>query len=723
MSTEEEHGVALKKGAMLNEYRLDGVLGVGGFGVTYLALDTHLDKKVVIKEFLPNEIAIRQEGTTVLPKSSSDKEGFEWGLDRFLQEAKVLAKFNHPNIVKVSRFFKENGTAYFVMDYEEGEDLESYIKQRGGTLEEDEIKQIMLPILDGLREVHSHDFLHRDIKPGNIYIRKNGSPMLIDFGASRYALSSKSKSLTQMLTPGYAPIEQYSSDASKQGAYTDIYAIGAVMYKMISAQTPAESQDRSNAVIEGESNPYTPIEEVSQGNYTEALYKSINTSLELSAKKRPQSVKELQELMMEIAPTAPIEEKKPAQPESVTKKSKEEPTKEKKSNKGIKIAIAAVLVVLVSVFAVNLYLTLETERIANEKKAEAERQEQKRLLKAEKLKAKQLAQKLAEEKRKQEEAAKYRTITIRSNVNYDSVYVNGSNKGSSPVEVREKIGETLKIQIKKDGYRSASKQIKVKSDKTFKLKLAAFSSEDVKKFKKFLKGAQEGDSDNQVDLGFAYEFGQGVDKDGKKAVYWYRKAADQGNKYGQANLSNLYRNGKFVKKDYQKSLHLARKAADQGFAQAQGNLGYMYEFGLGVSKNNEKALYWYLKSAEQGNSISQGNVGNMYLNGIGVDIDNEIAVSWYRKAAKQGDASAQSQLGYMYDLGLGVEPDKAMAVSWYRKAAKQGNAIAQSNLGNMYKWGTGVNKDRDMAIYWLRRSAKQGNKGAKSSLTKLGETW
>ena len=665
--TEEEHGVALKNGAMLHEYRLEGVLGVGGFGVTYLAEDTHLQKKVVIKEFLPNEIAIRQEGITVLPKSSSDKEGFEWGLDRFLQEAQVLARFNHPNIVKVSRFFKENGTAYFVMDYEEGEDLDLYIKRRGGTLQEDEIKQIILPILDGLREVHSHDFLHRDIKPGNIYIRKNGSPMLIDFGASRYALSSKSKSLTQMLTPGYAPIEQYSSDASSQGPYTDIYAIGAVMYKMISAQTPAEAQDRSNAVLEEDKDPYSPIQEIAQGSYSKAIFTAIDTCLMLRRKQRPQSVKELQKLMMEgsQAPTPPPEDKpkdekpqeEPAQPEAVEQEVEATPKEEKRNNKGIKIAIAAVIAVLVSVFifvmigtktppkeVVGLQATTQEIKLislswqANSEKGidfynvhrsssqkgdyillvqlkqtafkdhinedgknyyykvtavdkdGLESSKQTTPVRGSTL-TKKAQEKLAEEKRQKVEAAKYRTVTIRSNVSNDSVYVNGVNKGATPVKVRKKIGQTLNIEVKKEGYVSAKRKVKVKTNQTVKLHLAAVVVEpdpvDIEpeetggneEFKRLLRSAKNGNIIDQYWIGRRYEDGDGIEQDYAKTMYWFRRSSEEGNKISTFSVGMLYEYGTGVEENHEKAVEWYRKSAEEGYDYAKEklrDLGYEY---------------------------------------------------------------------------------------------------------------------------------------------------
>jgi serine/threonine protein kinase len=293
----EEHQIALAKGTALFEYTIVDVLGVGGFGITYLALDTHLDKKVVIKEFLPSEIATRDSQTTVVARSINDQESFAWGLERFLLEAKTLAKFNHPNIVKINRFFQANGTAYFVMVFEEGVDLDHYLSSKTMPLSEDELRSIILPILDGLKAIHAQDFLHRDIKPGNIFLRTNGTPMLIDFGSSRYAIGSKTQNITQMVTSGYAPIEQYSTDASKQHASVDIYAIGAVMYKMISGKTPVSAQDRSNAIIHEENDPYIPLKEYGVEGFSERIFDTVDQCLVLQSKLRPQDALALQTLL------------------------------------------------------------------------------------------------------------------------------------------------------------------------------------------------------------------------------------------------------------------------------------------------------------------------------------------------------------------------------------------------------------------------------------------
>ncbi len=321
--SQEDNQSALPIGSTLQEYKIESILGAGAFGMTYLALDTHLDKKVVIKEYLPNDLAVRIESSTVVPKSNLDNDNYLWGLDRFSLEARVLGKFNHPNIVRINRFFNDNNTSYFVMDFERGMDLDAYLKSHGGKLNEEEIYNIIMPILDGLREVHSKDYLHRDLKPANIFIRDSGSPMLIDFGASRIAVGSKTQSLTTILTEGYAPKEQYSS-TSKQGAYTDIYAIGAVMYKMATGKIPTESSARVDLTSDGELDPYQKLQYQKSLPYGENFKIAVDWALSLSARDRPQSVKEFQNALMgavasggtvieeaeKIEETVEIEEKK-----------------------------------------------------------------------------------------------------------------------------------------------------------------------------------------------------------------------------------------------------------------------------------------------------------------------------------------------------------------------------------------------------------------------------
>ena len=231
--TDYEHPYnALPEGYRLQEYELVRVLGrPGGFGITYLGFDHHLDKDFAIKEYLPSNLAIRTADGSVVPQTSKEAcEDFEWGLDRFLDEAKTLACFDHRHIVRVSRYFEAHDTAYMVMEHVEGETLSAHLTRKG-TLREAELKGILYPLLDGLAVVHGEDILHRDITPSNIMLRaEDGSPVLIDFGAARQAIGAKSRLVTSLVTLGYAPIEQYSNQGN-QGPWTDIYVLGAVCYQ------------------------------------------------------------------------------------------------------------------------------------------------------------------------------------------------------------------------------------------------------------------------------------------------------------------------------------------------------------------------------------------------------------------------------------------------------------------------------------------------------------
>jgi len=277
----EEHLNALPLGAMLHEYKIVGILGSGGFGITYLASDTKLNMDVAIKEYLPNDLAVRR-GDTVLPKSTSDNSDYTWGLDRFLDEAKTLARFNHTNVVQVLRYFEANSTGYMVMRYEDGLPLDEVLKENHLT-EEELTNNILLPLLDGLKQVHAAGFLHRDIKPGNIYMRRSDeSPVLLDFGAARNALGSKSKSLTSIVTPGYAPFEQYHSDGN-QGPWSDIYALGAVAYRIVTGNRPVESPSRLRT------DKMVPAVEAAKGKYSEHLLKAIDHALAIDEDDRPQS--------------------------------------------------------------------------------------------------------------------------------------------------------------------------------------------------------------------------------------------------------------------------------------------------------------------------------------------------------------------------------------------------------------------------------------------------
>ena len=276
---------ALPLQSMLLEYRLIAVLGAGGFGLTYLGRDTHLEKDVAIKEYLPNDLVVRALDGSIVPITGELKGEFEWGLERFILEARTLAKFSHPHIVRVNRFFQANGTGYMVMDYEKGESLHQMLK-RGERPDEARLKGIVMPLLDGLQAVHATGFLHRDIKPSNIFVRESGSPVLIDFGAARHAIGG-TRSLTSVLTPGYAPLEQYSSDGH-QGPWSDIYAMAGVLFRALVNENPPDAVSR----MKGDTLPAKLA--LARGRVSEPFLRAVEWALALDEKQRPQSVQEWQ---------------------------------------------------------------------------------------------------------------------------------------------------------------------------------------------------------------------------------------------------------------------------------------------------------------------------------------------------------------------------------------------------------------------------------------------
>ena len=245
MTQNEKYPLALPQGTILaGQYVIEQVLGQGGFGITYKATDHKTGQSVAVKEFFPDSLATRTTVTTVSAFSGARSESFAYGKGCFLQEAETLAQFiGNENIVRVFSYFEENGTAYFVMEFIEGKSLDQYIKECGGKLPYEEAEQILLPVIDALGAVHAKGIVHRDVTPDNIYITKDGTVKLLDFGAARYSLGDKSRSLDVVLKHGFAPKEQYTR-RGKQGPFTDVYTLGASFYYAITGKRPPDSIDR-----------------------------------------------------------------------------------------------------------------------------------------------------------------------------------------------------------------------------------------------------------------------------------------------------------------------------------------------------------------------------------------------------------------------------------------------------------------------------------------------
>jgi len=292
-----ENDQALPLGTRLVDYRLDAVIGHGGFGITYRAFDTQLAKFVAIKEYFPVEFAMRRPDGQVAPRGTRFTDDFVWGRERFLDEARALARFRHAHIVPVLRYFEANGTAYTVMEFEDGRSVAQLLRAPNRRLQPDEVRRLAEGLLSGLRAVHAQGFLHRDIKPSNIIVRNDGVPVLIDFGAARQAMGGRTRTLTSILTPQYAPIEQYALDG-KQGPWSDIYSTAAVLHHTITGFPPPDAASRVG------NDPYRPLSVTHADRFDPALLAAVDRGLAFTPEERPQTVEAWRPMFGEAIPAA-----------------------------------------------------------------------------------------------------------------------------------------------------------------------------------------------------------------------------------------------------------------------------------------------------------------------------------------------------------------------------------------------------------------------------------
>jgi len=415
----ETHLLALPAGYRIESYEIQAVLGKGGFGITYRALDLQLDKQVAIKELLIDTIATRVEGSTVVPQRASLQEDWDWARESFRKEAKILARFSHPAIVGVHRIIEANGTGYMVMDYVEGETYEAKLRRIGREPDQASLMAVVGPLLDGLSEVHASGLLHRDIKPENILINRRGQPVLIDFGTARSTVAA-TMTMTMMGTAGYMPIEQSQTKGNK-GPWTDIYAIGVMMCRAITGEKPPCATDR---IMEDEFQwlSYRQIP-----GYSEQFLQTVDWALRVRPEERPQSIADWMPHLISsgnstpegnqtipvVEPEEEVPDDEPAQPEPVIVDPPPPPTKQK--SQPFLLAVATILILwLLFPIVVNIIQRSDSEKQAQSARIEAEKttQEQQRLA-GEEAKA-EAARKAEEQQRLERQAEATRAETARA---------------------------------------------------------------------------------------------------------------------------------------------------------------------------------------------------------------------------------------------------------------------------------------------------------------------
>ncbi len=608
--------LALPPGFELLWYRLERVLGQGGFGITYLARDTNLNTQVAIKEFLATAFATRGPDATVVPLTASHREDFAWGLERFITEGQTLARFDHPAIVSVHSVFEANQTAYMVMRYEQGESLAEMLAGKQD-FPETQLVAMVLQLLEGLEQVHKAGFIHRDIKPANIYIHADGSPVLLDFGAARQALGVHTQILTTMVSPGYAPIEQYASSSASQGPWTDIYAFAATLYRMVMGTAPLSAVDRSKVILDTGRDPLILAQDAAAGGYSASLLAAIDHGLAFREGDRSQTIAHWRaELLGQGEVTVP-----PVfthDPEAETVRRVEVPTEKITAPKEAETAVVlpkkrrnwfrvtAVLLLVFLVLVVLGFLGKKNKRAS--KIADLDTVE------------------IAETIRSQPQGVA--AVLAAAAQDLDALRLTIPIGNNAWEKYREVLAREPENRAAQDGLRKIVKAyIGLAKDAVSKgelgraddyLRRAALVLPDDRRLQSVRERLAAARAPAPIELAPASEprRQQSLDKKSQKHLQEARKAAD--------------------KKDYRKAARLLAKVAEKGSPEAQYWLGALYTTGRGVKQDYAEAARLFRASAESGFPQAQHNLAVLLDNGRGLARDPGAAWRWYQRAAAQG---------------------------------------------------------------------------------------
>ncbi len=687
---------ALPSGTVLRDYVIESELGSGGFSIVYLARH-HLksDWLYAIKEYLPVELAARaRDGIGVRPLNTEAQSAFEDGLRRFRDEAEQLRKFrNERYIVSCLNYFEENDTAYLVMDYDDGLPLSEFLRLReaaGQPFTEADLLAVVEPLLEGLTVVHRAGVLHRDIKPGNIFVRRQDDitgqpahPALIDFGAAKQNYLERHSRSQAPYTPGYAAYEQVSS-MGEIGPWTDIYSLGAVMWRMVAGGCPGDSrllmpneshgiqaeksvwhprpkqvEKRAYALNRGWADPIPPAVDLGKERFSSLVLEAIDRCLALYPEDRVQDCRDLSDLLkgglsgQEQSSVEPERDSSMSGALQGNGRGLDTPTN---ATDNVQMRTKPFARWWLGVGTLFVILTIGLLLI------------------------------LAED-----------------NTPRDTEPIPPEDP---PVAELEERTDTL-VELPA-------------IEQTFDEATAAYERGDLRiALEGFLHFAEQSNAAAQFNLGVIYaEGGEGVVQDYAEAVRWFRLAAEQGVADAQYNVGEIYAlGGEGVVQDYAEAVRWFHLAAEQGLADAYFRLGWAYKNGEGVPEDDAEAVRWYRLAAEEGDANAQFNLANIYaFGGEGVAEDDAEAVRWFRLAAEQGLADAQYRLAWAYAFGEGVPEDTVEAARWWRLAAEQGHAGAQFSLGSSYYRGEGVPEDASEAVRWFRFAAEQGNAYAQFNL-------
>jgi serine/threonine protein kinase len=742
-------GKALPTGARINEFEIIRVLGEGGFGIVYLAFDTLLHRHVAIKEYFPASYAVRRDEQTITALSPNHAETYRAGMASFIEEARLLARFEHPALLKVLRYWEANGTAYMVMPHYQGRTLRDLLKMPDEFSTEVELRALAAPLLDAVAVMHEEQCFHRDISPENIIIRPDGGPVLLDFGAARRILADSTAALTVVLKQNYAPIEQYSDDgALAQGPWTDIYALAAVLYTAIMRKPPP------SAVARVYQDPVKPLAKAAPPGFAPQFLRGIDAGMAVKPEDRPRTIAAFKEALglgsaarapAKPVPVLPPDARKPApaaravpppapndptptvQGERiiVTPDSRYVPPSPAPKSRTVALAVAALAVVAIvggGAYVLGKRADEPAKVAASPAPAPTPAAPAPAVTTAPAVPPVEPAKPAetptpatppVDPPRAQEAtpAAELPPPVTQPppapGVTPPAAEPAPPAVKAAPPPVREKEKEKEKDRAKEKDKTPAPKPVPAPPPQVAAVKPAAVAPPTVAPTPAVPTPAPPPAAEPETP--------RDLSEEGRKLYL----AANRGDAAAQVALARLYAQGRGAPQSDAEAARWIRKAADQGNVDAWHALGVLYEGGRGVPKDGTEAARWYRRAAERGNATSQNNLGAMYASGAAVAKDDAEAVAWYRKAADQGNARGQYNLAMMYLAGQGVAKDEAEAARLLRRAADQGLASAQFQLGVVYASGLGVMRDEAEALVWYRKAAAQGNAQAAARVKQL----
>ena len=702
------------QGKSISGYTLQHPLGTGGMAEVWYA-ENKIGKKAAVK--------------LLLPKLCQDENVSS----RFLTEAEVMVKLEHPNIRQVYDYGDIEGRPAIVMEYLEGDDLKARMKS-GQRFTDGELKKWWNQLVDALNYTHQKGIIHRDIKPGNIFVLRDGNIKLLDFGIAKVRESISSTQTGQKLgTLMYMSPEQVK-DSKHIDYHTDAYSLAVTYVHLLTGKKPYDSDTSSDFEI-SEQIVYKPLDLSGlPANWRGFLTPYLNKEPD----KRPE-LRYFESISLEEKPVMDedegtiIDTESSETPATLSTKPEDTTPTQPKSKKGlwIGLGIAAAVVLLVlllkpktedpiaidpdteaynacySVADYRAYLSdygrngkhyAEANAFVDQYVADSIAEAQQAIAAAQ---AQQQADADAQaqlEAEQKEDAAYRKCTTIAACESYLKTYP----KGRYVDEVKAKKAE-LEGQAKDDAEAKAHAEANQKEDAAY------HNCTTIEACGKYLKDYPKGRYVTEVKAKKAELEAQAQAAEESKIedAYTPEQCFNKGRDYHRS-------------KNYTEAAKWYRKAAEQGNADAQCNLGVLYEDGKGVTQNYSEAAKWYRMAANQGLADAQYFLSYLYEEGLGVTQSYSEAAKWSRKAADQGDADAQNDLGFMYEYGQGVTQSYSEAAKWYRKAADQGNANAQCNLGLLYYDGYGVTQSKTEAKKWLSKAAAQGNERAADKLKELG---